>query len=129
MKSLIKFPTRILFLAIFMLFVCTSIACLADQNTDSCNVTSVRASHILVSTREEANMIKSKIDNGASFESMAKKYSKCPSGQDGGDLGYFERGQMVKEFEDAAFLLPVGKVSDPVKTQFGWHLIKVCDKR
>lgn len=93
------------------------------------NITSVKASHILVNTKAEANLIKSKIDNGESFEALAKKYSKCPSGQEGGNLGYFERGQMVPEFEDAAFDLPVGKVSEPVHTQFGWHLIKVYDKK
>jgi peptidyl-prolyl cis-trans isomerase C len=53
----------------------------------------------------------------------------CPSGQNGGDLGYFGRGQMVKEFEDAAFATPVNSVSEPVQTQFGWHLIKVIDKK
>lgn len=90
---------------------------------------SVRASHILVDTKTQAQDIKTQIDNGASFESMAKKYSKCPSKDQGGDLGYFERGQMVPEFEDAAFNLPIGKVSEPVKTQFGWHIIKVTDKR
>lgn len=90
---------------------------------------SVRASHILVDTKTQAQDIKTQIDNGASFESMAKKHSKCPSKDQGGDLGYFERGQMVPEFEDAAFNLPIGKVSEPVKTQFGWHIIKVTDKR
>ena len=59
---------------------------------------------------------------------MAKKYSKCPSGASGGDLGYFGKGEMVPSFEAAAFKLPVGSVSEPVQTQFGWHLIKVYDK-
>jgi peptidyl-prolyl cis-trans isomerase C len=125
MKNFIK----VFILGVFALFVCSCISCNAVQITQSCAVTSVKASHILVDTKEEADSIKSQIDNGASFEAMAKKYSKCPSGQDGGDLGYFKRGQMVKSFEDSAFTLPVGKVSDPVKTQFGWHLIKVIDKR
>lgn len=96
---------------------------------DSSYVTSVKASHILVNTKSEADSIKSKIDKGECFETLAKKYSKCPSGQEGGDLGYFERGQMVPEFEDAAFSLPVGQVSAPVHTQFGWHIIKVYDRR
>lgn len=125
MKNLIKTFT----FAIFALFMCTNVICTPVHATEACNITSVRASHILIDTKEEATIIKSRIDKGESFEALAKKYSKCPSGQDGGDLGYFERGQMVKSFEDAAFTLPVGKVSEPVKTQFGWHLIKVCDKR
>lgn len=114
---------------VFALFVCTSTHCIASQITESCVITSVRASHILVDSKKEADLIKSKIDTGECFETLAKQYSKCPSGEEGGDLGYFERGQMLKEFEDAAFNLPVGKVSDPVKTQFGWHIIKVYDKK
>ena len=89
----------------------------------------VRASHILVKTRPEAIQIKKDIDNGGDFAYYAKTYSLCPSGQNGGDLGYFSRGQMVQPFEDAAFELPVGEVSEPVGTQFGWHLIKVTDKK
>ena len=92
-------------------------------------ITKVKASHILVSDESEAKALKSQIDEGASFEELAKKYSKCPSGSNGGDLGYFRRGQMVKEFEDAAFDTEVNKVSDPIKTQFGYHLIKVYDKK
>lgn len=92
-------------------------------------ITTVRASHILVKDRNEAVQIKKDIDNGGSFEEYAQKYSLCPSGQRGGDLGYFRRGQMVKPFEDEAFELPVGEVSDPVLTEFGWHLIKVTDKK
>ena len=91
--------------------------------------TTVRASHILVKNRDEAVQIKKDIENGGSFEEYAQKYSLCPSGQRGGDLGYFGRGQMVKEFEDEAFELPVGEVSEPVLTDFGWHLIKVTDKK
>lgn len=89
----------------------------------------VRASHILVKTVEEANDLKAKIDNGEDFANLAKQYSTCPSGKEGGDLGYFTKGQMVPEFETVAFSLPVGKVSDPVKTQFGWHLILVSDTK
>lgn len=124
-----KNSIRIFIFAILALFVCASAFCMASQAAGSRTVTSVKASHILVDTKAEANLIKSKIDNGESFEALAKKYSKCPSGQEGGNLGYFERGQMVPEFEDAAFDLPVGKVSEPVHTQFGWHLIKVYDKK
>ncbi len=90
----------------------------------------VKASHILVATEEEALKLKHQIEaNEMTFEDAASKYSQCPSGQRGGDLGLFGRGQMVKPFEDAAFSLPVGTVSDPVKTQFGYHLIKVTASR
>ncbi len=91
--------------------------------------TQVRAEHILVKTAVEAQQIKKEIDNGGDFEYYARVYSMCPSGRNGGDLGYFGRGQMVKEFEKTAFNLPVGQVSNPVYSQFGWHLIKVLDKR
>ena len=91
--------------------------------------TQVRAEHILVKTAAEAQQIKKAIDEGGNFEYYAKIYSLCPSGQTNGDLGYFGRGQMVREFEKAAFQTPVGEISNPVYTQFGWHLIKVLDKR
>lgn len=111
------------------LFLCACVSGNTAQAQENCAVTSVRASHILVDTKEDADAIKEAIDNGQGFATMAKRYSKCPSGAQGGDLGYFERGQMVKEFEDAAFSLPVGKVSEPIHTQFGWHIIKVLDRK
>lgn len=89
----------------------------------------VRASHILVKTEEEANELYEKLSNGADFAEMAEEYSLCPSKRDGGDLKYFGRGMMVKPFEDAAFDLEVGELSKPVETQFGWHLIKLTDKK
>ncbi len=89
----------------------------------------VKARHILVNSEAEAIQIKKAIDDGGSFTYYAQKYSLCPSGKNGGDLGYFGKGQMVKPFEDAAFELPVGQVSEPIKTEFGWHLIEVDDKR
>lgn len=90
--------------------------------------TYVRASHILVNSNEQALRIKKDIENNdITFEEAAKKYSQCPSGLNGGDLGYFGRNQMVREFENASFSLPVGKISEPVKTQFGYHLILVTD--
>ena len=91
------------------------------------DIKQVRASHILVKTRAEAIQIRKAIDDGASFEEYAREYSLCPSGQKGGDLGYFSRGQMVQPFEDEAIELPVGVVSTPVGTQFGWHLIYLTD--
>jgi len=85
----------------------------------------VQASHILVDTEEEAKKIKEQLDKGADFAALAKEKSKCPSAPRGGDLGSFGRGRMVPEFEKAAFALKVGEISAPVKTQFGWHIIKV----
>ena len=90
--------------------------------------TQVHAEHILVKTASEAQQIKREIDNGGNFEAYARAYSLCPSGRNGGDLGYFGHVQMVKEFEKAVFATPIGQVSNPVYTQFGWHLIKVLDK-
>lgn len=84
----------------------------------------VKASHILVDTEEEAVKIKSEIDGGMSFADAAKQYSSCPSSEKGGDLGFFGKGQMVPEFEDAAFALEENVVSAPVQTQFGYHLIQ-----
>ena len=90
--------------------------------------TSVKAKHILVDTKSQALQIKNDIEEGGSFDYYARRYSKCPSGRNGGGLGYFGRGQMVPEFEKAAFEGKIGEVSEPVKTQFGWHLIMVEDK-
>lgn len=89
----------------------------------------VRASHILVEDEEEAKEIFREIENGLSFEEAARKYSNCPSKDNGGDLGEFIKGKMVPEFEEAAFSMEEGKVSEPVKTQFGYHLIKVNYKK
>jgi len=84
----------------------------------------VRASHILVSTLAEAVDLQEKIANGADFAELAKAHSSCPSKANGGDLGPFGRGMMVKPFEDAAFGSDIGKVVGPVQTQFGYHLVK-----
>lgn len=92
-------------------------------------MTEVKASHILVETEEEAISLKEEIVSGHAFEDVAAAHSLCPSSANGGDLGFFGKGQMVKEFEDAAFSLNVGELSDPVKTNFGWHLILVTDKQ
>jgi peptidyl-prolyl cis-trans isomerase C len=84
----------------------------------------MKASHILVDHEHEAKDLIAKLHAGVPFEKLAVEFSKCPSGKSGGELGDFGRGMMVKPFEDAAFALEVGKVSDIVKTQFGHHLIK-----
>ena len=89
----------------------------------------VKASHILVSTLEEANHVLSELKAGKEFSELARKYSSCPSGKNCGDLGFFGKGQMIKEFEEEAFKMKVGAVSKPVKTKFGYHIIKVTEKR
>lgn len=89
----------------------------------------ISAKHILVSDIEEANSIKEELNNNSiSFEEAAKKYSTCPSKEQGGELGEFGRGMMVPEFEKAAFELEIGEISEPVKTQFGYHIILVESK-
>lgn len=90
----------------------------------------VSARHILVETEEQAKDLKAKIDAGADFAKLATENSKDPgSKDDGGNLGYFGHGQMVPQFEEIVFKLKKGEVSDPVKTQFGWHLVKLEDRR
>ena len=89
----------------------------------------VHARHILVETEDEAKAIKAELDKGADFAELAKKKSKDPGASDGGDLGFFTKEQMVPEFSEVAFRLDPGKISDPVKSQFGWHIIKVEEKR
>lgn len=85
----------------------------------------VAASHILVDSEEEAKKIREELDNGLDFADAATKYSNCPSKKSGGSLGEFPEGQMVPEFEQVAFSMKVGEISEPVKTQFGYHIIKV----
>jgi peptidyl-prolyl cis-trans isomerase C len=89
----------------------------------------VHARHILVPTEEEAKAIEAELKKGADFATLAKEKSKDPGAADGGDLGYFTKDQMVPEFAEAAFKLDKGQISDPIHTQFGWHIIKVEDKR
>ena len=88
-----------------------------------------RASHILVKTEDDANRIMKRLNEGEDFAAVAKRFSGCPSGKSGGDLGWFGKGMMVPEFEKAAFENEVGKLIGPVKTQFGWHVIKVTGKK
>ena len=87
----------------------------------------VNASHILVKTEQEANVILYDVTHGKDFAEIAKEKSLCPSKKKGGNLGWFSRGQMVKEFETAAFSLNKGEISKPIKTQFGWHIIRLED--
>jgi peptidyl-prolyl cis-trans isomerase C len=89
----------------------------------------VHARHILVASEDEAKAIEDQLKKGADFATLAKEKSKDPGAADGGDLGYFTKDQMVPEFSEAAFKLDKGQISDPVHTQFGWHIIKVEDKR
>lgn len=86
---------------------------------------SVKASHILVDAEDKAKEILAEINGGMKFEEAAMKYSSCPSKSAGGSLGEFGKGQMVKEFEDAVYAMKIGEVSEPVKTQFGFHIIRL----
>ena len=90
-------------------------------------VKKVNASHILVKTESEANVISYDLDHGGNFEEIAKEKSLCPSRKKGGNLGWFTRNKMVKEFEQVAFSLKKVEISKPFKTQFGWHIVKVVD--
>ena len=89
----------------------------------------VHARHILVETEDQAKAIEAELKKGGDFAELAKSKSKDPGASDGGDLGFFTKDQMVPEFANVAFSLEPGKISDPVKTQFGWHVIKVEEKR
>jgi peptidyl-prolyl cis-trans isomerase C len=93
------------------------------------NEEEVHARHILVTTEDEAKAILAQLKGGADFATLAKEKSKDPGAAEGGDLGYFTKEQMVPEFAEVAFKLGKGQLSDPVKTQFGWHIIKVEDRR
>lgn len=87
----------------------------------------VRCSHILVEDKAKAEELLEELQGGADFAAKAKELSKCPSGQNGGDLGHFARGAMVKEFDAVAFDLEVGQMSGLVKTKFGYHILKRTD--
>lgn len=101
-----------------------------QANKDSFSSPSgVKASHILIDDLKTAEKVSAEIKEGLSFEEAASKYSKCPSSQQGGDLGFFSKGMMVPEFEEAAFGMEPEQISCPIKTQFGYHLIKVTEKR
>ncbi|MBW2978107.1 peptidyl-prolyl cis-trans isomerase [Candidatus Woesearchaeota archaeon] len=90
-------------------------------------VRKINASHILVKTESEANVILYDVKHGKDFAEVAKEKSLCPSKKNGGSLGWFGRGQMVKEFENVCFTAKKGDIIGPVKTQFGYHIIKIDD--
>ncbi len=91
-------------------------------------MTKAAARHILVNTQKECEDLKKQIEAGADFAALAKKHSKCPSGRQGGALGTFSRGQMVKEFDEVVFTAELNKVQGPVQTQFGFHLIEITSR-
>ncbi len=112
-----------------------------ESNISVFNGEKVKASHILIDTtklktaaelenaKQKIEEVKKEIDNGADFAETARKYSTCPSAEKGGDIGFFQRkGSLVEEFAEAAFSMKVGEISEPVKTQFGYHIIKVTGK-
>lgn len=99
------------------------------QFKDSAPETEYNAAHILVETEEEAAAIRAELDGGADFATLAREHSTGPSGPNGGDLGWFGKGMMVPDFEAAVFALEPGQVSDPVKTQFGWHVVQLNETR
>ena len=90
---------------------------------------SVNAAHILVNSEKDAQSIMARLEKGEKFEDLAKRFSKCPSKSKGGNLGWFNKGDMVPEFENAAFSAQKGAVVGPVKTQFGYHIIFVKDMK
>lgn len=107
------------------------------ENPEPLNTfTTISAQHLLVKEEQDAIKFKQELDacktpeeKSAKFAELAEKHSQCPSGKEGGNLGEFGKGQMVSEFENAAANLEIGEISDPVKTQFGWHLIKVNERK
>lgn len=129
-KLIIKTLCTIALLSGFALIATNNFANIANAYEEEVQKAyrTVRAKHILVKTENEAIEIKKQLDNGADFDKLAMKYSFCPSKEKGGDLGYFNRGQMVPEFEKAAFETPIDGISEPVKSRFGWHIIKVTRK-
>lgn len=92
-------------------------------------IKSVNASHILVSNSKDAENIMARLSKGENFEDLAKRFSKCPSKSKGGNLGWFKKGDMVPEFEKACFEGKTGDIVGPVKTEFGYHIIKIVGQK
>ena len=115
-------------LGIFLLLLLIAIPVKAYMGSSFNEPVRVCASHILVPEEVQAEQLKMEINNYEDFQRIAKRYSQCPSGQKGGYLGCFGKGQMVKEFEKAAWKANINEVVGPVKTQFGYHLIWVNRK-
>ena len=91
-------------------------------------MTKATARHILVASQDACKQLKTEIEAGGDFAALAKQHSTCPSGKQGGDLGQFGPGQMVKEFDAVVFSAPIGQVQGPVQTQFGYHLIEITQR-
>jgi foldase protein PrsA len=105
-------------------------ATVTEEDVKANHKPEIRASHILVADEAKAKEVKDKLNNGAKFEDVAKEYSTDPGSKDkGGDLDFFGPGKMVKEFEDAAYALEVGQISEPVKSAHGYHIIKLTEKK
>ncbi|ATF19985.1 peptidylprolyl isomerase [Phaeobacter gallaeciensis] len=100
-----------------------------EKYTDGTGGDEFNASHILVETKEDAAEVRAELDAGADFATLARERSTGPSGPNGGELGWFGKGRMVPEFEEAVLVMGAGDVSAPVQTQFGWHVIKLNDRR
>ena len=93
------------------------------------SMTRAKARHILVDSKETCEDLKTRIEGGDNFAEIAREYSKCPSGKQGGDLGEFSPGQMVPEFDEVVFSAEIRKVQGPVKTDFGYHLIEITERK
>ncbi len=100
-----------------------------EQYSDGNGGDEFNASHILVESKEDAEEIRAELEEGADFATTARERSTGPSGPNGGELGWFTKGRMVPEFEEAVIALSAGEISAPVQTQFGWHVIKLNERR
>ena len=87
-----------------------------------------RARHILVDSKEECEALRTQLEGGADFAALAREHSRCPSGKEGGDLGEFSPGQMVRQFDEVVFSADIGQIHGPVKTDFGYHLIEITSR-